>query len=60
MTLKVMTTYKGTVFANSNVSVIVPAYEVNNLLMSPAFRHLRDAYVASHPVIQATNPQPTK
>lgn len=60
LTLKVTTTYKGMVSANSNVSVIVPAFEVNNLLMSPIFQHLRDAYVASHPVTQPINPQPTK
>ncbi len=60
LTLKVATTYKGTISANSNVSVIVPAFEVNNLLMSPVFQHLRDAYVALHPATQQTNQQPPK
>jgi len=49
LTLKVTTTYKGTVSANSNVSVIVPAFEVKDLLMQQEFQRLRDAYVASHP-----------
>jgi hypothetical protein len=60
LTLNVTTTYKGMVSANSNVSVIVPAFEVNNLLMSPVFQHFRDAYVALHPVAQPTSQQPTK
>jgi hypothetical protein len=60
MTLNVTTTYKGTVSANSNVSVIVPAFEVNKLLMSPVFQHLRDAYVALHPVAQPTIQPPIK
>jgi hypothetical protein len=60
LTLNVMTTYKGTVSANSNVSVIVPAFEVNNLLMSPVFQHFRDAYVALHPATQPTSQQPIK
>jgi len=60
LTLNVTATYKGTVSANSNVSVIVPAFEVNNLLMLPVFQHLRDAYVALHPVAQPTSQQPTK
>jgi hypothetical protein len=60
LTLNVSTTYKGTVSANSNVSVIVPAFEVNNLLMSPAFQRARDAFVALHPATQPTNQQPTK
>jgi hypothetical protein len=60
LTLNVTTTYKGTVSANSNVSVIVPAFEVNNLLMSPTFQHLRDAYVALHPAAQPMSQQPIK
>jgi hypothetical protein len=60
LTLNVTTTYKGSVSANSNVSVIVPVFEVNNLLMSPTFQHLRDAYVALHPAAQPTSQQPIK
>jgi hypothetical protein len=60
LTLKVTTTYKGTVSANSNVSVIVPAFEVNNLLKSPLFQQARDAYVASHPAAPPANQQPAK
>jgi len=60
LTLNVTTAYKGTVSANSNVSVIVPAFEVNNLLISPAFQHFRDNYVALHPAAQPTSQQPTK
>jgi hypothetical protein len=60
LTLNVATTYKGTVSANSNVSVIVPAFEVKNLLMSPIFQHNRDAYVALHPAAQPTSQPPIK
>jgi len=60
LTLNVTTTYKGTVFANSNVSVIVPAFEVNNLLISPDFQRSRDAYVALHPATQPTSQPPIK
>lgn len=60
LTLNVTTTYKGAVSANSNVSVIVPAFEVRDLLMSPVFQQSRDAYVASHPATQPTSQPPTK
>ena len=60
LTLEVSTAYAGTVSANSDVSVIVPAFQVRDLLMSPVFQGLRDAYVASHPAAQPTNQQPTK
>lgn len=60
LTLKVTTTYKGTVSANSNVSMIVPAFEVNSLLTSPPFQRLRDAYVASHPAPQPTDEKQAK
>jgi hypothetical protein len=60
LTLRVTTTYNGTVSANSNVSVIVPAFQVNNLLMAPSFQRLRDAYVMLHPAAQPTSQKPTK
>jgi hypothetical protein len=60
LTLEVSTTYAGTVSANSNVSVIVPAFQVKDLLMLPVFQGPRDAYVASHPIAQPTIQQPTK
>ncbi len=60
LTLEVSTTYAGAVSANSNVSVIVPAFEVRNLLMSHVVQGLRDAYVASDPAAQPTSPQPVK
>lgn len=60
LTLEVSTTYAGTVAANSNVSVIVPAFEVKSLLLSAAFQRQRDAYVASLPTTQPAAPQPTK
>jgi hypothetical protein len=56
LTLQVTTSYTGTVAANSNVSVIVPAYQVRDLLMTPHFQQERDAWVAQHPVPPA-NPQ---
>jgi hypothetical protein len=46
LTLQVTTTYSGTVAANSNVSVIVPASQVKDLLLSPPLQQGRDAYVA--------------
>jgi hypothetical protein len=58
LTLHVITTYEGKISANSDVSVIVPAFEVKNLLMSAPFQQIRDAYVASHPAPQPTNEQP--
>jgi hypothetical protein len=46
MTLKVTTSFSGTVSANSNVSVIVPAFEVKKLLLSKPLQQARDAMVA--------------
>lgn len=60
LTLKVSTTYKGTIPANSNVAVVVPASEVQKLLMLPQFRLSRDVYVAEHPESKPTNRPPAE
>ena len=47
--LKVTSSYKGSVYANSGVSMIVPVDEVVALLNCQYFQAMRDAYIASHP-----------
>lgn len=55
LTLQITTSYTGTIAANSNVSVIVPAFQVRDLLLSKPLQQQRDAFVA-----QTKTAQPTK
>ncbi|HXM65884.1 MAG TPA: hypothetical protein VN911_04065 [Candidatus Acidoferrum sp.] len=46
LTLRVTTTYTANVGANSDVSIVVPACEIKNILDSPPLRAERDAFIA--------------
>jgi len=43
LTLQITTSYKGDIKANSNISMLVPAYELKALLAKPGFAQQRDA-----------------
>jgi hypothetical protein len=49
LTLHVTTTYSATMGANSDVSMVVPASEIKNILDSPSLQAERDAYIAQLP-----------
>jgi hypothetical protein len=46
LTLQTTGTYKGTLAANSNISIVVPAEEVRKILFSQKAQRLRDDFVA--------------
>lgn len=46
LTLQTTGTYKGTLAANSDISIVVPAEEVRKILFSPKPQKLRDDFVA--------------
>jgi hypothetical protein len=52
MTLTATTTWKGSVNANSGISVVVPAQQLKDLLESPELQRLRDAQFSSQPKSQ--------
>ena len=53
LTLQVAATYKGSVAANSDISIVVPAEEVKKILFSPRVQRMRDLSIADVP--QAKN-----
>jgi hypothetical protein len=52
MTLTATTTWKGSVNANSGISVVVPAQQLKDLLESPELQHLREAQFNPQPKSQ--------
>ena len=57
MTLNVTaTTMAGNVAANSDVSSIVPAEQLLEILDKPEFKKVRDAYDAAHPIAPPAKP----
>lgn len=49
LSLQTATTYHGSVSANSDISMIVPADEIRKIVLSPRAQHLRDAEIAAQP-----------
>ena len=47
LTLSIATTYRGTVKGNSGIAMVVPAYELRELLDSAPLQATRDAFIAS-------------
>jgi hypothetical protein len=49
MTLTATTTWKGSINANSGISVVVPTQQLKDLLESPELQHQRDAQLSPQP-----------
>jgi hypothetical protein len=49
MTLTATTTWKGSINANSGISVVVPAQQLRDLLESPELQRLRDEQFSTQP-----------
>jgi hypothetical protein len=52
MTLTATTTWKGSINANSGISVVVPAQQLKDLLESPELQHVRDEHFSTQPKSQ--------
>jgi len=60
LTFTVTTSISGTVGANSDVSIVVPAWQILDILDLPEVKKERDDFVAAHPELAITNPSAPK
>jgi hypothetical protein len=60
LTFTVTTSISGTVGANSDVSIVVPAWQILDILGLPDVKKERDDVIAAHPELVNTNPSAPK
>ena len=60
LTLTVTTSLSGKVGANSDVSMVVPAWQILDILDQPALKKMRDDFLAAHPELINTNSTPPR
>ena len=56
LTFTVTTSISGKVGANSDVSIVVPAWQILDILDLPEVKKERDDLIAAHPELTNTNP----
>jgi hypothetical protein len=60
LTFTVTTSISGSVGANSDVSMVVPAWQVLDILDQPSLKKQRDDFLAAHPTPENTVAPPPK